>query len=209
LRSEGVRAPTEYHFLMSDEKTPRQKLEDDGSTCPFCGTEHFEACVHLLASFSTDLSDGDGGVLGEGWVESVVREPAREFGRACRDLLQAVWEGNSQEQIDARQARLRKLTKGDGAAGWWGWVVEEIAGNDSCSDDDVGLGYFATDPVAQMVREVPQVLVGDAVLGGMTSTLVCFLWSDDQEAAIDALEARIGEATEAVRGVTAAISAIG
>ena len=112
--------------------------------------------------------------------------------------------GETTSDFEARLAKLRAMTKDDPAA-WWDWVVDGIANNDSCSDDDVGLGYFATPIVSEVVTDVPGVLASEAILGGMTSSSVCFLWSDDPETGTEALRVRIAKATEAVRKVIAAI----
>ena len=192
---------------MDDRGNSRERWEEDATVCPICGHEEYaEPCDHLLADFSTDLSDGDGGVLGEGWAESVLRTPARQLGRACRDLLLTVWKDDGgEDRSEARLAVLREMTTDDGPT-WWNPIVDGIENNDDCSADDPGLGDYATPVVHEIVTDVPGVLASEAILGGMTSSSVCFVWSQDRGAATQALEARIAEATSAVQRVLARVA---
>lgn len=187
---------------MADQEA-RQRVKEDPSTCPFCGNEEYaDPCDHLLADFA-DGSDGDGGVLGGGWAtDNVVTEPARELGRACRDLLLAVWRDDEWED---RIEKLKGLTAHRQET-WWAEAVDNIEGNDDCTDDDEGLGCYATPIVTEIIEDVPGVFVGETILGGMTSSLVWFLWADNREAGRSALKDKIGEATKSVRLVQTQLS---
>ena len=155
--------------------------DDDFTICPFCGNEDYsEPCEHLLADFG-DLSDGDGAVLGGGFSESVIQEPAREFGRACCELLTTVW--SDDDEVLTRSRKLKELTGKPGMASWWAWVVDVIDNNDVCSDDDQSLGYIVTSPVGDIIATVPEAVVTDGIQGGMTSSFATYVWGENREAA--------------------------
>lgn len=53
---------------MADDKTPEQRVEEDCSTCPFCGEVCSEGGEHHLACFGTDSLDEDGETEFSRWL---------------------------------------------------------------------------------------------------------------------------------------------
>jgi hypothetical protein len=189
---------------MSEEKTPQQKWEEDGITCPFCGHEEvYEPCDHLIADFP-EVSES-GGAVGESWSDSVLTEPARELGLACLDLLKAAWNDGGQEGTESRMQKLEVLTAEDSAP-WWAELVKEIQEDENYDEDDEHLGRLATPVVSFVVRDVPGVLLSHGTRDDERTVGIIFLWSADREAATDALQTRVREATQAVHTVTAALA---
>lgn len=177
------------------------------TACPFCGMDavdwDIEPCEHLLADFG-DCSDGDRGILcGAGGSRSGnaaldcledLETTVKEFGAVAwggdeDGMVNLVREDDQDGTTGASLTDLRQALFGNAAVPqWWPPLAESIEGSLG-SEDMVQVIWESVAPWS------PRLLRTTALLGGMTSSLFTFVWAQDPDQEVKAIEDAVGKVT--------------
>ncbi len=184
------------------DKSPRKA--DDDTSCPLCGHEDiWEPCEHLVADWSADPYDNDGGVLGGGFTDNAAFVGARDLALAVRDLHNLV--RDEADESASRLVELRRMMSEGEHPPWWPELDDHFESDGlGVNDDATALAYDADPVVEAIVQQVPDLRLTWVEMGApMMNGIVHCLWAEDRAAAIAKVKERIAAETETVRALIA------
>lgn len=184
----------------------------DGARCPFCGQDAAaggwgEVCAHLVADWSLDPEDNGGGVLGDARCGQTV-DSAYDLALACQ-ALQAAVIGSGDDGWDRRFAALQTGLPGNERPSWWPSLCDAVAAqaDEPIGDTPTELGTVPTAIMLDVLNGAPGIKITTSDIGGMTSGVSCFVWSEHQGPAQEEIGHRVAQAARLVRQAIAQLSA--
>jgi len=181
--------------------------EASPTACPFCGVDardwDIEVCEHLLADFG-DGSDGDRAILcGADGSRSgnAALDCLEDLEAAVKDFGVVAWGGDEDGMVNlvsegeddglgkAGLAQLGQALYGDEAVPkWWQPLAESLKAL-LTSEDMVKAIWDTVAPWSPTLKETT------AVVGGMTSSLVTFVWAQHPDQEVKAIADAVGRVT--------------
>jgi hypothetical protein len=167
---------------------------------PLCGREVAEVCEHLVADWSAEAEEL--GALGGGFSRNGALAGTRDLGVACRDLHNLVVDELDETSWAPRRDALLRLFGQGMEPPWWSDFADLLTDFDALGSDEEGDAFLARciEPILEAILlGVDGIRLVTSIMGGMTSSSVCLVWSEDSSAAIADIQARIATEVDGLR----------